>query len=177
MPSWSPETSDWFPDRPPTWMEVGIVVLFSVSTAMDLYPYDEITWAWGAVGFVLCGFGMGPAGTTSSEKRIGEGFETSASPGARLPSCSSPSACGGRCSQSTSRVRKSIATSRGCVLPRRFPSRVPRRRRRNRRVERDVANYSRRSRHSLNGIGSPSGSGSSDRSASSSSELPSGSEK
>ncbi|WP_423745594.1 hypothetical protein V5735_06405 (plasmid) [Haladaptatus sp. SPP-AMP-3] len=66
--------SDWFPDRPPTWMEVGIVVLFSVSTAIDLYPYDEISWTWVAVGFVLCGFGMGPAGTTSLGKRFGQWF-------------------------------------------------------------------------------------------------------
>jgi hypothetical protein len=69
-----PTVSNWFPDRPPTWMEVGIVVLFGISTAMDLYPYDEISWTWVAVGFVLCGFGMGPAGTTSLGKRFGQWF-------------------------------------------------------------------------------------------------------
>lgn len=70
-----PQTvSNWFPDRPPTWMEVVPTALMWIPLAISLSPFDSISWTWGAVGFVLCGFGMGPAGTTSLGKRFGQWF-------------------------------------------------------------------------------------------------------
>ncbi|EFW90819.1 hypothetical protein ZOD2009_16773 [Haladaptatus paucihalophilus DX253] len=70
-----PETvSEWFPDRPPTWMEVASTALMWIPLVINLSPLDSISWTWGAIGFVSFAVAMGPARNTSFGQRVGEWF-------------------------------------------------------------------------------------------------------
>ena len=66
--------SDWFPDCPPTWWEITIVLFCSFGTVTSLFDLGTISWGWVAVGFVLTGIAVGPAGTTTAGKRFGQWF-------------------------------------------------------------------------------------------------------
>ncbi|WP_231184398.1 hypothetical protein [Haladaptatus sp. DYF46] len=70
----SQTVSNWFPDRPPTWKEVAMTALVCVPLVINLYPYDEISWGWTAVGFALFVVALGPAGNTSFGKAVGRWF-------------------------------------------------------------------------------------------------------
>jgi hypothetical protein len=66
--------SNWFPDRPPTWMEVVSTALMWIPLAITLSPFDSISWTWAVVGFVSFAVAMGPARNTTLGRRVGEWF-------------------------------------------------------------------------------------------------------
>jgi hypothetical protein len=62
----------WFPDRTPTWTEIIIAVLLTVTVATDFLSPSTISWLAVTVGFVVFAVAMGPAGNTSLGQRIGQ---------------------------------------------------------------------------------------------------------
>jgi len=66
--------SEWFPDRPPERWEIIVVLFSGLAITPDFSSLDTISFGWVAVGFVLTGIALGPAGTTSFGQRFGRWF-------------------------------------------------------------------------------------------------------
>lgn len=67
--------STWVPKRTPTWSDIFIAVLASITALLDLFT-ESGTWAWPwvVVGFILWMIGSGPVAKTSTGQHIGDWF-------------------------------------------------------------------------------------------------------
>lgn len=64
----------WFPDRPPTWIDV-LVGAFAVGwVAFELVVDDPVVPAWLAVGFLAFVLAVGPVANSAVGARIGAWF-------------------------------------------------------------------------------------------------------
>jgi len=72
----SQTVSGWLPNRPPTWGEIAIAVLFSPMIVGPVAAIGSISLVWAAVGFVLIGLLLGPISSSSFGKELGRLFRT-----------------------------------------------------------------------------------------------------
>ncbi|GAB7019618.1 hypothetical protein [Halostagnicola bangensis] len=63
----------YFPDRSPTWTEVGLAVLVIVGFAPRVL-FDSLSWPAVIVGFVGFAAAIGPGANTALGRRIGQWF-------------------------------------------------------------------------------------------------------
>ncbi|WP_277542281.1 hypothetical protein [Haloarcula laminariae] len=68
------DVGDYFPERPPTWLEVGLTLLVMATVGRTLLAGDVTSWPAFAVGFLLFAVAVGPVANSPVGDRVGQWF-------------------------------------------------------------------------------------------------------
>ncbi|MDS0260367.1 hypothetical protein NDI56_13265 [Haloarcula sp. S1CR25-12] len=68
------DAGTYFPDRPPTWLEVGITLLVTGTVAEKVLRGDVVSWPALWAGFAVFAVALGPASQSTLGARIGQWF-------------------------------------------------------------------------------------------------------
>ncbi|WP_436347214.1 hypothetical protein [Natronorubrum sp. FCH18a] len=66
--------SEYFPDRAPTWTEVGLCVLVVVGFLPQIHVRSAISWPAVLVGFLATAVALGPGANSALGERVGQWF-------------------------------------------------------------------------------------------------------
>lgn len=67
-----PSPANWFPDRPPAWSEVLVIVIAVGWLVVAIVTQRRISWAAAAAGFLATAVAIGPLANSQLGSRIGE---------------------------------------------------------------------------------------------------------
>jgi len=68
------DASAYFPDRPPTWLEVGVALLVTHTVAEKVLRGDVVSWPALWAGFAAFAVALGPGAQSALGARIGQWF-------------------------------------------------------------------------------------------------------
>lgn len=68
------DASSYFPERPPTWLEVGLTVLVAGTVAGKLLRGAVVSWPALGVGFAVFALALGPGTQSALGARVGQWF-------------------------------------------------------------------------------------------------------
>jgi hypothetical protein len=68
------DASAYFPDRPPTWLEVGLTLLVTGTVAGKILRGEVVSWPALWVGFAVFAVALGPGAQSALGARTGQWF-------------------------------------------------------------------------------------------------------
>lgn len=68
------DVSAYFPDRPPTWLEVGLTLLVAGTVAGKVLRGEVVSWPALWVGFAAFAVALGPGTQSAPGARVGQWF-------------------------------------------------------------------------------------------------------